>query len=82
MSISPTPEPGSLAAIEAAERAALKRQSLRDDFAMVALIGIGTWMPGSQLKDLNHPDTLRSRAEYVYAQADAMIAESEKAVQP
>lgn len=48
--------------------------SLRDHFASQALIGIGTWMPGGLSLDLTRPNSLRARAEWAYAQADAMIA--------
>lgn len=48
--------------------------TLRDYFAGQALIGIGTWMPGGMSLDLTRPNSLRARAEWAYAQADAMIA--------
>lgn len=45
--------------------------SLRDWFAGQALQGIGVWSPvGPMLNDLR---AIESRAEWAYAQADAMI---------
>lgn len=48
--------------------------SLRDHLAGQALIGLGTWMPGGMALDLTRPSSLQARAEWAYAQADAMIA--------
>ena len=51
--------------------------SLRDWFAGQALVGMGTWMPNVGTGLLQHPDTLRTRAEWAYAQADAMLTARE-----
>lgn len=47
--------------------------SLRNYFAGQALIGIGTWMPNGTSCDLTDPDAMLARAEWAYAQADAML---------
>ena len=49
--------------------------TLRDLFAGQALVGVGTWMPASHLSgNLTLPTNLKLRAEWAYAQADAMLA--------
>lgn len=50
--------------------------SLRDYFASQALVGIGAWMPVpvDGYTSLMSEETLKRRAEWAYAQADAMIA--------
>jgi hypothetical protein len=46
--------------------------TLRDYFAGQALVAMGTWAPGNSLSD---PEKVRqARAEWAYAQADAMLA--------
>lgn len=47
--------------------------TLRDYLAGQALVGIGTWMPNGTSLSLTTLDNLRARAEWAYAQADAMI---------
>ena len=49
--------------------------SLRDYFAGQALAGMGTWWPNTPLGQILHEpqDIQRVRAEYAYAQADAML---------
>lgn len=47
---------------------------LRDMFAGQALLSIGTWMPSGNSADLTKPENLKARAEWAFAQADAMIA--------
>lgn len=46
---------------------------LRDHFAGKALVSMGTWMP-TGFSNLNDGEACRKRAEWAYAQADAMIA--------
>jgi hypothetical protein len=50
---------------------------LRDEFAMVALQSIGTWMPTtdqySPEADLKTRQAMKARAEWAYRQADAMM---------
>ena len=63
-----------------AEELAQKRAALhgiRDNFACMALIGMGTWTPGHSVNLLT-PEGLAARASWAYAQADAMIAERSK----
>lgn len=48
--------------------------TMRDWFAGLALAAIGTWMPVTSCATLESAATLRLRAEWVYRQADAMIA--------
>jgi len=61
--------------------------SVRDHFASAALMSMGTWIPeydqkgnrlfgshGSGILNLFDPQIMRARAEWAYAQADAMIA--------
>lgn len=50
--------------------------SLRDHFAGQALVALGTWMPvpKSGHPSLHSDETLKSRAEIAYRQADAMLA--------
>lgn len=45
---------------------------LRDQMAMAALQGIGTWMPRG-CTSMNNDETLKARAEWAYRQADAML---------
>ena len=52
--------------------------SLRDWFAGQALAGIGTWMPNG-FTNLNSAACMDARSKWAFAQADAMIAESERA---
>ena len=60
--------------------------TLRDWLAGQALLGVGTWMPDyntdggrvDALKSLCNPHMLRVRAEWAYAQADAMLKERSK----
>lgn len=47
--------------------------SLRDAFAIATLTGLGTWMPNGY-GNLNTTDSQKARAEFAYAQADAMLA--------
>ena len=49
--------------------------SLRDWFAGQALAGMTTWTPvgPSEICDLRTSETLQRRAEWAYAQADAML---------
>lgn len=53
------------------------REQMRDEMAMAALQGIGTWMPipmeDSHLVDLKSSYALKARAEWAYCQADAMF---------
>lgn len=48
-------------------------EALRDRFAGHALIGMGTWMPAGFV-NLNTDEAAKSRAEFAYRQADAMLA--------
>ena len=53
---------------------------LRDYFAAQALVGIGNWVPGGDYTrdrstDEQRAEMLKRRAEWAYAQADAMLAE-------
>lgn len=50
--------------------------SLRDWFAGQALIALGTWMPVPKTghPSLHSDETLKSRAEIAYRQADAMLS--------
>ncbi len=56
--------------------------TLRDAFASHALTGIGTWMPSygpvGREWDLSSKEALAARAEWAYAQADAMMAARNK----
>lgn len=55
------------------------RRALRDQFAMAALTGMGTWMPySSRALDLTSADAMKARAEWAYLQADAMLRERDK----
>lgn len=49
--------------------------SLRDYYAGQALAGMGTWWPNTPPGQMLHEaqDIQRVRAEYAYAQADAML---------
>lgn len=59
---------------------------MRDAFAAHALTGMGTWMPShiasgepnGLIPSLCNPDMLAARAEWAYAQADAMMAQRNK----
>lgn len=57
-------------------RYTVEGMSLRDHFASQALVALGTWMPvpKSGHPSLHSDETLKSRAEIAYRQADAMIA--------
>ena len=57
--------------------------SLRDKFAEAQLIAMGTWTPPDKNGEDIYPpydqdEVRRLRAEYAYAQADAMLAQREK----
>jgi hypothetical protein len=60
-------------------------EDLRDHFAGQALAGMGTWVPGRRINgemlessgSLLSPETREARAEWAYAQADAMLRERE-----
>lgn len=45
--------------------------SMRDHFAEHALVGMGMWCPGPIWPEVN--EAHRLRAEWAYAQADAML---------
>lgn len=49
---------------------------LRDLFAILALVGLGTWMPVPKTgyPSLHSDETLKARDDVAYRQADAMIA--------
>ena len=52
------------------------KMSLRDAFAKAAMQGMGTWTPPSTSETsvwLWQPDAMKARAEWAYAQADAML---------
>lgn len=52
------------------------RKALRDEFALAALVGIGGWLPGPVVESGKWPEpseVQRRRAEWAYAQADAML---------
>ena len=54
----------------------LPGMSLRDHIACQALVGIGTWLPnlpGEAPWFANREEVLKRRAEWAYAQADAML---------
>ncbi len=57
-----------------------ENMSLRDHFAGLALTSIGTWMPLEKYtgEGLSSDKALKSRAEWAYRQADAMLAEKER----
>jgi len=48
--------------------------TLRDYFAGLALGAVGTWMPMGSSGDLSDPKAILNRAQWAYAQADAMLA--------
>lgn len=52
--------------------------SLRDWFAGQALVAMGTWSPDSAAMAATHKERQKLRAEYAYAQADALLAERGK----
>jgi hypothetical protein len=52
--------------------------TLRDYFASQTLASVGTWTPIGFAK-LTSKDALKARAEWAYAQADAMLAARENA---
>jgi len=63
-------------AAEVAEQEALKAagglasdKTLRDEFAMAALAGVGTWCPDKAITET----VSKARADYAYRQADAML---------
>ena len=51
----------------------LHGMSLRDHFAGLALVGMGTWCPAPSCV-LNTPAAAKARAEWAYMQADAMLS--------
>ena len=69
----------------------MEGMSMRDYFAAAALTGIGTWIPslrpnGQTVRPIQQGAGLcdkinrEARAEWAYAQADAMLSERAKAV--
>lgn len=58
---------------EIVARLSVDDAALRDTFASQALIGMGTWMPAGFV-NLNTDEAAKSRAEFAYRQADAMLA--------
>ena len=57
---------------------------LRDMFAYSELQAMGTWCPNDShgTVTLDSPQRQRIRAEYAYAQADAMLEARKKALEP